>query len=68
MRYVFRPPENCEFCKQVKHMERVRDISVEEFTERYAYSGRPVIVEDATKNWTALEVTSKIDRNQRIVA
>uniref|UniRef100_A0A1A9UEL8 Cupin-like domain-containing protein n=1 Tax=Glossina austeni TaxID=7395 RepID=A0A1A9UEL8_GLOAU len=55
MRYAFRPPENCEFCKQVKHMERVRDISVEEFTERYAYSGRPVIVEDATKNWTALE-------------
>uniref|UniRef100_A0A1A9WNR4 Uncharacterized protein n=1 Tax=Glossina brevipalpis TaxID=37001 RepID=A0A1A9WNR4_9MUSC len=55
MRYAFRPPENCEFCKQVKHMERVRGISVEEFTEKYAYTGRPVIVEDATQNWTALE-------------
>ncbi|KAM7361972.1 bifunctional arginine demethylase and lysyl-hydroxylase psr-1 [Cochliomyia hominivorax] len=55
MRYSFRPPENCDFCQNVDHIERVRDITPQEFAQYYAYSARPVIVEDATKNWTALE-------------
>lgn len=41
----------------IDHIARVSAISPQEFAERYAYSATPVIVEDATKNWTALEVS-----------
>lgn len=56
MRYSFRPPENCNFCQNVDHIARVSAITPQEFAEHYAYSATPVIVEDATHNWTALEV------------
>ncbi|XP_075144577.1 bifunctional arginine demethylase and lysyl-hydroxylase psr-1 [Haematobia irritans] len=55
MRYAFRPPENCNFCQNVDNIERVYDITPQEFSRKYAYTARPVIVEGATRNWTALE-------------
>lgn len=54
---AFRPPQDCGFCEEVTEVERVANIAPDEFERRYAYSGRPVIVTDATANWTAMEVS-----------
>lgn len=49
-----RPPvKSCDFCRNVKSVKRVENISPEQFEKLYAYSGRPVVVKDGTKNWTA---------------
>lgn len=50
---LFRPPVDCEFCRDIKGFDRVQKLSQDEFVKKYAYSGRPVIVTDATVNWTA---------------
>lgn len=52
------PPLNCDFCKNVHQVDRVQNISVEKFESEYAYSGRPVVITDGTRNWTALTVFS----------
>jgi len=54
----FRPPLKCDFCRGITSVEKVSGISPEEFEKKYAYSGRPVVVTDATRNWTALEAFS----------
>lgn len=51
----FRPPVNCDFCEGIKGFDRVQNLSTDEFVEKYAYSGRPVIITDATKNWAAVD-------------
>ncbi|XP_069939978.1 uncharacterized protein [Cherax quadricarinatus] len=50
---VFRPPVECEMCRQVSHVERVSTITPQYFEQRYAYSGRPVVITDGQRNWTA---------------
>ena len=55
---VFRPPVECDFCKNITEVDRVSNISPAEFEELYAYTGVPVIIEDGTFNWTAPEVFS----------
>lgn len=55
---VFRPPVECDFCKNLTEVDRVSNISPVEFEESYAYTGVPVIIEDGTLNWTAPEVFS----------
>lgn len=55
---LFRPPENCKFCRGVKEAPRLQNVSPDEFEDTYAYSGGPVVITDATSNWTALEVSS----------
>ncbi|XP_023298815.2 bifunctional arginine demethylase and lysyl-hydroxylase psr-1 [Lucilia cuprina] len=55
LRYSFRPPESCNFCQNVDHIARVSAITPQEFAQKYAYTATPVIIEDATRNWTALE-------------
>lgn len=57
---AFRPPINCDFCAGITEVERITRISPEEFRDRFAYSGRPVVVTDATQNWTALKVTQQL--------
>ncbi|ESO98350.1 hypothetical protein LOTGIDRAFT_114702 [Lottia gigantea] len=52
----FRPPVTCEFCQNVTHIPRVSGITPNEFEENYAYSGHPIVVVDATKTWTAMNV------------
>lgn len=56
--HTFRTPENCDFCRTVTQIDRVSDLSSEQFEQKYAYTGRPVIVTDATGNWTASDVFS----------
>lgn len=55
---AFRPPQECGFCEGITEVDRVHDITPDEFERRYAYNGRPVVVTDATANWTAMEVSS----------
>ena len=53
-----RPPVDCSVCKDVKEIEKRSNLTPEEFEGRYAYSGRPVVITDATVNWTASNVLS----------
>ena len=52
---LFRPPVNCRICCGLTQVDHVSRLSHEQFEERYAYSGRPVIVTDAMSNWSALQ-------------
>ncbi|XP_060648406.1 uncharacterized protein LOC132786042 [Drosophila nasuta] len=51
--YAFRPPENCDFCSQIKSIPYVSKLSPSEFKSYYGYSGAPIVVSDALQNWTA---------------
>ncbi|XP_023223354.1 uncharacterized protein LOC111624676 [Centruroides sculpturatus] len=55
---VFMPPVDCSHCENLTHVPRISDVSPILFEKMYAYSGTPVIVTDATENWTAMEVFS----------
>lgn len=54
--HAFRPPNDCNFCQNVTQADRVSNILPREFEINYAYTAKPVIVTDATHNWTALDV------------
>lgn len=54
--YAFRSPIDCEFCRNITQADRVSNISPRDFEVKYAYNAKPVIVTDATRNWTALDV------------
>ncbi|XP_020812913.1 uncharacterized protein LOC110187784 [Drosophila serrata] len=56
LRYALRPPESCYFCENIKHVPRLQNISPQEFEQKFAYSAAPVIVSDATQNWTAVSL------------
>ncbi|XP_001842132.2 uncharacterized protein LOC6031319 [Culex quinquefasciatus] len=50
------PPESCNFCAGIRSVPRVSNVDPDDFERRYAYGAGPVIVTDATANWTAPEV------------
>ncbi|XP_071440254.1 bifunctional arginine demethylase and lysyl-hydroxylase JMJD6-like [Hetaerina americana] len=50
---ALRPPEDCSMCRGLTQVDKVVNISPAAFEERYAYTGRPVVVGDAMENWTA---------------
>ena len=50
---MFRPPVNCSLCRDVHRVDRVSGLSKEEFVRKYAYTSRPVVITDGTKDWTA---------------
>lgn len=50
---LMRPVVNCDICRNVSSVGRVSGLSKEEFMEKYAFTGTPVVVTDAMKNWTA---------------
>lgn len=54
--HAFRAPENCNFCRDVTHVKRLSNLSPEQFEQEFAYNARPVIITDATVNWTAMNV------------
>ncbi|KAL0268798.1 UNVERIFIED_CONTAM: hypothetical protein PYX00_010613 [Menopon gallinae] len=55
---VFRPPVQCSMCQGITHVEKVANLTPDLFEDRYAYSGRPVVITDGMVNWTAREVFS----------
>ncbi|CAF3193825.1 unnamed protein product [Rotaria sp. Silwood2] len=52
---IFRPPTSCDICHKLDHIERVSNITREEFEEKYAYTNRPVIITDGMNDWLAKE-------------
>jgi hypothetical protein len=52
---VFRPPNSCDFCRHIDRIERLANITREEFEDKYAYSHHPVIITDAMTDWLALD-------------
>lgn len=53
---IFRKPDDCSFCEGISSGIRISNLNSDEFEEKYAYSGQVVVVTDATKNWTAIDV------------
>ena len=51
---VARPLMNCEACRDLRQVPIEENISKELFMEKYAYTGVPVLVKNATKSWTAM--------------
>ncbi|CAF1234813.1 unnamed protein product [Adineta steineri] len=52
---IFRPITSCDICQHIDHIERISNITREEFEEKYAYTNHPVIITDAMNDWLALE-------------
>ena len=50
----------CEFtvCHNISRVDVVKEVSVEDFTARYAYTYVPLLVRAATKDWAATDVLS----------
>lgn len=51
---ISRPLMNCEACRDLRQVPIEENISKELFMEKYAYTGVPVLVKNATKSWTAM--------------
>lgn len=47
------PPTDCSFCAGVTEAPRLKNLSIEDFVHKYAYTGVPIIVTDATSRWRA---------------
>lgn len=58
---AFRPPVTCDFCRGIVEVRRIANVQPDEFERNFAYSSVPVVVTDATVNWTAMEVNYGID-------
>ncbi|XP_024889016.1 uncharacterized protein LOC112465619 [Temnothorax curvispinosus] len=55
---LFRPPEDCSICQDVQQVDKLSAVDPTIFEQRYAYSGKPVVISDAMANWTAPKVFS----------
>lgn len=55
---VIVPLANCDMCRGVHGAPRLSNLSREDFVRHYAYSSRPILVEGAVLNWSAVEVFS----------
>lgn len=53
---VTRKRTNCSLlCEGLTEIPRVSHLSKQEFVTKYAYTGRPVVVVDGAKNWSAVD-------------
>ncbi|KAK3579474.1 hypothetical protein CHS0354_028283 [Potamilus streckersoni] len=55
---IARPPLNCDVCRDLYTFPVEKEISQERFLDKYAYTSVPVLIKDATKNWTAMSTFS----------
>ncbi|KAL0124516.1 hypothetical protein PUN28_006399 [Cardiocondyla obscurior] len=55
---LFRPPQDCSICQDVQQVDKLSAVDPTIFEQRYAYSGKPVVINDAMMNWTAPKVFS----------
>ncbi|KAI0235659.1 hypothetical protein LSAT2_013819 [Lamellibrachia satsuma] len=53
-----RPVFNCELCRNVSRIERIANISRQDFLEKYAYTTIPVVITGTTADWKALDTFS----------
>ena len=56
--FLCRPRSDCRFCQSVDRIDVIpsNEMTPDLFTEKYAWSGRPVVIENAAGDWSALEV------------
>jgi len=52
-----RTPTDCSFCSDIKEIETIHVDKINEdmFENRFAYSGRPLVVRNATLDWKAMD-------------
>ena len=55
---VMMPVVNCDMCKNVLEAPRLSNLGRDDFIRNYAYKGKPILVEGAASNWSAVEVFS----------
>ena len=53
---ISRPVTNCTMCQNLVAVPKLEHVSKDVFTRKYAYTGVPLVVTNATGNWTALKV------------
>ena len=54
LRYAAGPLANCHsICQGLTRIPVVENLTPDEFRSRYAYSGRPVLIRGATRDWSA---------------
>lgn len=53
---ITRPIDDCSMCQNLTEIKRIKNISKEEFLEKYAYTAVPVVITDAITEWSALNV------------
>lgn len=52
------PVVSCEICEGVTGAPKLNNISMDDFVRNHAYTSKPVLVEGAVSNWSALRVFS----------
>jgi hypothetical protein len=52
---ILRPIDDCSMCIGVKNIEIIDKIDKEEFLDKYAYSGVPVVIKNAVTHWSAMK-------------
>ena len=52
---AMRPVVDCGICRDVSSVDRVTNLTHEVFMQKYAFTGRPVVVTDGMNGWTAPE-------------
>ena len=50
---VQRELNDCRFCEGLTEVPKLSNLSIEDFVYKYAYSGKPIMVSDATDQWPA---------------
>ncbi|KAL8618775.1 hypothetical protein ACOMHN_000203 [Nucella lapillus] len=51
---IYRPKVDCSMCRDVYRVPEEINLSVDDFYRKYSFTGRPVLVKEATANWTAM--------------
>ena len=55
---IARPLVQCGMCKSLTEVPIEHNISAENFRQKYAYSAIPVLIKNATLNWSAMDTFS----------
>ena len=49
-----RPVTDCKMCEGITEVPKLSGLTVETFVNKFAFSSKPLVVKDATVNWTAM--------------
>ena len=49
-----RPITDCKMCEGITEVPKLSGLTVETFVDKFAFSSKPLVVKDATTNWTAM--------------
>ena len=49
-----RPIADCKMCEGITEVPKLSGLTVETFVDKFAFSSKPLVVKDATVNWTAM--------------